>query len=76
MSAFTRDVSRTIKLMGTRGEIRGAMEKNEIEIIHFGSRIERISFEDRGGHVGHGGGDMGLIKDFLRLVQSGEAIKG
>lgn len=77
MSAFTRDVSRTIKLMGTRGEIRGAMEKNEIEIIHFGSgKIERISFEDRGGHVGHGGGDMGLIKDFLRLVQSGEAIKG
>ncbi|MBU5346043.1 Gfo/Idh/MocA family protein [Paenibacillus lautus] len=77
MSAFTRDVSRTIKLMGTRGEIRGAMEKNEIEIIHFGSgKIERISFEDRGGHVGHGGGDMGLIKDFLRLVQSGGSDQG
>lgn len=77
MSAFTRDVSRTIKLMGTRGEIRGAMEKNEIEIIHFGSgKIERISFEDRGGHVGHGGGDMGLIKDFLSLVQSGGSNQG
>ncbi|MCV4230768.1 Gfo/Idh/MocA family oxidoreductase [Virgibacillus sp. LDC1] len=77
MSAFTRDVSRTIKLMGTRGEIRGAMEKNEIEIIHFGSgKIERITFEDRGGHVGHGGGDMGLIKDFLRLVQTGGSDQG
>lgn len=77
MSAFTRDVSRTIKLMGTRGEIRGAMEKNEIEIIHFGSgKIEQISFEDRGGHIGHGGGDMGLIKDFLRLVQSGGSNQG
>ncbi|EGG32129.1 Gfo/Idh/MocA family protein [Paenibacillus sp. HGF5] len=77
MSAFTRDVSRTIKLMGTRGEIRGAMEKNEIEIIHFGSgKVERISFADRGGHVGHGGGDMGLIKDFLRLVQTGGSNQG
>ncbi|MEC0258936.1 Gfo/Idh/MocA family protein [Paenibacillus lautus] len=77
MSAFTRDVSRTIKLMGTRGEIRGAMEKNEIEINHFGSgKIERITFEDRGGHVGHGGGDMGLIKDFLRLVQTGGSDQG
>lgn len=77
MSAFTRDVSRTIKLMGTRGEIRGAMEKNEIEIIHFGSgKIERISFEDRGGHVGHGGGDMGLIKDFLKLVRTGGSHQG
>ncbi len=77
MSAFTRDVSRTIKLMGTRGEIRGAMEKNEIEIIHFGSgKVERVSFADRGGHVGHGGGDMGLIKDFLRLVQTGGNNQG
>ncbi|MGO4182817.1 Gfo/Idh/MocA family protein [Paenibacillus sp. MCAF9] len=77
MSAFTRDVSRTIKLMGTKGEIRGAMEKNEIEVIHFGSgKIERISFEDMGGHVGHGGGDMGLLKDFLKLVREDGKSEG
>ncbi|UNK16149.1 Gfo/Idh/MocA family oxidoreductase [Paenibacillus sp. N3/727] len=77
MSAFTRDVSRTLKLMGTKGEIRGAMEKNEIEIIHFGSgKVERISFEDMGGHVGHGGGDMGLIMDFLRLVREDGKSQG
>lgn len=77
MSAFTRDISRTIKLMGTKGEIRGAMEKNEIEIIHFGSgKVERISFEDMGGHVGHGGGDMRLVKDFLKLVRSDGASQG
>lgn len=77
MSAFTRDVSRTIKLMGTKGEIRGAMEKNEIEVIHFGSgKIERISFEDMGGHVGHGGGDMGLLKDFLKLVRDDGKSEG
>ncbi|MFC5407105.1 Gfo/Idh/MocA family protein [Cohnella soli] len=77
MSAFTRDVSRTIKLMGTKGEIRGAMEKNEIEILHFGSgKTERIVFEDRGGHVGHGGGDWGLMRDFLRLVREGGGNRG
>ncbi|GIO29197.1 MULTISPECIES: Gfo/Idh/MocA family protein [Paenibacillus] len=77
MSAFTRDISRTIKLMGTKGEIRGAMEKNEIEIIHFGSgKVERISFEDMGGHVGHGGGDMRLVKDFLKLVRTDGQSQG
>ncbi|MDQ8735976.1 Gfo/Idh/MocA family oxidoreductase [Paenibacillus sp. LHD-38] len=77
MSAFTKDVSRTIKLMGTKGEIRGAMEKNEIEVIHFGSgKVERISFENMGGHVGHGGGDMGLLKDFLKLVREDGKSQG
>jgi predicted dehydrogenase len=77
MSAFTKDVSRTLKLMGTTGEIRGAMEKNEIEVIHFGSgKVERISFENAGGHVGHGGGDMGLIKDFVKLVRAEGKIQG
>ncbi|WP_438347497.1 Gfo/Idh/MocA family protein [Paenibacillus sp. FA6] len=77
MSAFTKDVSRTIKLMGTKGEIRGAMEKNEIEVIHFGSgKVERISFENAGGHVGHGGGDMGLIKDFVKLVREDGKAQG
>lgn len=77
MSAFTKDVSRTIKLMGTKGEIRGAMEKNEIEVLHFGSgKVERISFENPGGHVGHGGGDMGLIKDFVKLVRADGKLQG
>ncbi|MFD0715966.1 Gfo/Idh/MocA family protein [Paenibacillus sp. GCM10027626] len=72
MSAFTQECSRTIKLMGTRGEIRGAMEKNEIELIRFGgSEPERIALEAAGGHVGHGGGDYGLMRDFLKLVQDG-----
>lgn len=76
MSAFTRDISRTIKLMGTTGEIRGAMEKNEIEVIHFSGKVERISFEDMGGHVGHGGGDMKLVKDFLNLVRADGKSQG
>lgn len=77
MSAFTRDVSRTIKLMGTKGEIRGAMEKNEIEVISFATGVsEPISFADPGGHVGHGGGDWGLIRDFVERAASGSDGNG
>ncbi|WP_219835713.1 Gfo/Idh/MocA family protein [Paenibacillus sp. R14(2021)] len=71
MSAFTEECTRTIKLMGTTGEIRGAMEKNEIEILHFGTgKREVITLGDPGGHVGHGGGDYGLMKDFLNVIRS------
>ncbi|TYP78960.1 Gfo/Idh/MocA family protein [Paenibacillus methanolicus] len=77
MSAFTQDISRTIKLMGTRGEIRGAMEKNEIEVIPFGGGpVKRINFGDAGGHVGHGGGDNRLIADFVQLVREGGRREG
>ncbi|MEC0230281.1 Gfo/Idh/MocA family protein [Paenibacillus alba] len=70
MSAFTNDCSRTLKLMGTKGEIRGAMEKNEIEVIDFATGTAmQISLEIPGGHIGHGGGDFGLIRDFIKLVQ-------
>ena len=70
MTAFTEECSRTIKLMGTTGEIRGSMEKNEIEIIHFGTgRKETVTFAEQGGHTGHGGGDYGLMKDFVRVIR-------
>ncbi|PZM65360.1 Gfo/Idh/MocA family protein [Paenibacillus dendritiformis] len=77
MSAFTKECSRTIKLMGTEGEIRGAMEKNEIELIRFDrNEPELISLEMPGGHAGHGGGDEGLIRDFIRLVADGGMAQG
>ncbi|OCT10922.1 oxidoreductase [Paenibacillus pectinilyticus] len=70
MSAFTLDCSRTLKLMGTKGEIRAAMEKNEIELIDFETGLtKQISLETPGGHIGHGGGDFGLIRDFIKQVQ-------
>lgn len=70
MTAFTEVCDRTIKLMGTQGEIRGAMEKNEIEIVYFGTgRKEVITFTDQGGHTGHGGGDYGLMRDFVNVIR-------
>ena len=69
MTAFTNDCTRTIKLMGTRGEIRGHMEKNEIEITDFvsGSKeIIKLEVEKNG----HSGGDEGIMRDFVSLVRS------
>jgi predicted dehydrogenase len=69
MCAFTNENHRTIKLMGTRGEIRGDMEKYEIEVVDFlsGSRNVIHLSESK---AGHGGGDEGLMRDFIMLVES------
>jgi predicted dehydrogenase len=69
MCAFTADTSRTIKLMGTRGEIHGSTAKNEIEVVDFSSgRRDIIKLVTS--KSGHGGGDFGLMRDFIRLVQN------
>lgn len=70
MCAFTNEVSRTIKLMGTKGEIRGAMEKNEIEITRFADGAKtKICLNP--GTSGHGGGDEGIMRSFVKLMQTG-----
>jgi len=73
MCAFTNDCNRTIKLMGTKGEIRGDLNKNEIEMIDFltGKRqIISTACEDETGY-GHGGGDFGIMRDFVELIRKG-----
>lgn len=77
MTAFTAEISRTIKVMGTEGEIRGSMERGEVELIRFGGegpvQVELPSFD---GPAGHGGGDQLLMRDFLRLVSQGGKEEG
>lgn len=78
LCAFTHAVSRTIKIMCTKGEIRAHMERNVIDVHDFKTdtvkTIEPII--DSEGHVGHGGGDEKLLKDFLELVKVGEVDEG
>ncbi len=71
MSAFTEKSNRTLKLMGTIGEIRASMENYEIEIRIFGSgKQEKIRLVEPGGHIGHGGGDRRLVEDFEQAVRN------
>ncbi|TVY06877.1 Gfo/Idh/MocA family protein [Paenibacillus cremeus] len=70
MTAFTQETSRTFKLMGTRGEIRGHHKRGEIEVIHFSGKRELIYPEVVEG--GHGGADTLIMQNFVQLVRKNE----
>jgi predicted dehydrogenase len=79
MCAFTDDVSRTIKLMGTKGEIRGKVnrDKSELEVIDFSSRTQKvITLQSEGGPQGHGGGDFGVMRNFVNMVRTNDQYHG
>jgi len=67
MSAFTHTISRTIKLMGSHGEIRADMESNEIEVHSFISG-DCTLYQLTPATSGHGGGDTGIMQAFTALV--------
>jgi len=69
MSTFTHENGRTIKLMGTAGQIWGTMEKYEIEVFDFSTGTKKVIQLDRTGDQGHGGGDVRFMSDFVRLVR-------
>lgn len=69
MSGFTREQTRMVQVMGTKGEIRGNMEENSISIFDFLTKHETIiKFDNPVG--GHGGGDNGIVRTFLRDIEA------
>ncbi len=76
VSGLTALNTRTIKLVGSHGELRGHMEKNEIEIHDFvTNEVQTLVLPQRAG--AHSGGDEGLIDDFLRrldLARAGQPV--
>ena len=77
LSAFTEDCNRTIKLMFSGGEVSGNHVKNEITIKKFKQygKNEFITINPEEVQGGHGGGDHGIMEDFVNLVSGngGEA---
>jgi predicted dehydrogenase len=70
MCGFTREQTRIVQIMGTKGEIRGNMEENSISIFDFLTKHETfIKFDSPVG--GHGGGDTGIMRTFLSEIQYG-----
>ena len=73
MSAFTSIGGRTIKVMGTLGDITGDMHDNIIKITEFGKAPEIIDLGiEKKDFAGHGGGDMMLIDEFISLLEGKE----
>lgn len=74
MTAFTRYISRSFKIMGTTGEILGDSHDNEIEIRHFSGETEIIRpYEVEGGHSG---ADTLIVRNFVAQVESGDWQNG
>lgn len=69
MCAFTQDCYRYFKAMGTKGEIEADMKSNKIHIRVFGQPEEIIDVGLLADDLkGHGGGDSGIIRDFLEML--------
>lgn len=74
MCAFTESCYRYFKAMGTKGEIEADMLSNRIHLRVFGQPEEIIDVTKLASDLkGHGGGDSGIIRDFLDLL-SGESV--
>lgn len=71
MTAFTADFSRQLKIMGTRGQIQADMGTKEIVLHPFGQEAEVIPLDMGSEASGHGGGDFGLVRDFLTVLRHG-----
>ena len=71
MTAFTRMRERETRIFGTRGELRG--DGATVEVYDFLSRTTmRHDVPGGGGMTGHGGGDDGVIADFVAAVEAGD----
>ena len=69
--AFTEKNTRTIKIMGTEGEIGGCMEEGEIIVRRFGGETQSIKVTNDGSR--HCGGDSGIMNKLYERI-SGEDI--
>ena len=73
MSAFTSIGGRTIKVMGTLGDLWGDMHENRIRICAFGQEPQVIDLgREEKDFAGHGGGDHLLMEQFIDLMQGKE----
>ena len=77
LSGFTNRIARTLKIMGENGEIRASESENAIEIVPFSANaVDRMAATVIHPEVatgGHGGGDIGIVEDFLALMEGRSA---
>ncbi|MDU5144908.1 MAG: Gfo/Idh/MocA family oxidoreductase [Paenibacillus dendritiformis] len=68
MCGFTHDNTRIVQVMGTKGDIRGNMEEDSFTITDFVTKEKRV-VQLVPSITGHGGGDSGIVRSFLKEVR-------
>ena len=79
MSAFSAEVYRSIRIMGTQGEIEGEQKTNLIRCTTFDGKTEDYDINKLASDLsGHGGGDNQLLTDFFDENSEGhiDAVSG
>lgn len=74
LTAFSREITRTIKIFGSRGEIRANFDQGTIRLYRFDEHVESIDIEARSG--GHSGGDTGIMDQYVEVLERGEDANG
>jgi predicted dehydrogenase len=67
LTAFSSEINRKTRIYGTHGELSADFAQGIIEIKRFGADTQVISVSSLVG--GHGGGDVGLMHDFVHLLK-------
>lgn len=63
MSAFSPEVTRVTRIMGTTGCILADTETDTITVLPFGKQAYQAKIDSLAGNSGHGGGDGGLVRE-------------
>ena len=71
MTAFSADFCRQLKIFGTEGQITADMGTGQIILHRFGGEKQTIPLDQGSERSGHGGGDYGILQDFLQVLRQG-----
>lgn len=71
MTGLSADFSRQLKIFGTEGQITADMGTKRIVLHRFGEEKQEISVDMGTNASGHGGGDFGLMAEFVSLLRDG-----
>lgn len=66
---FTDKCGRTLKILGTGGELRAHEVNNEIIVVDYSTGLETV-YNVPVSLTGHSGGDEGMIKHFVKSVNN------